>query len=162
MQQDPSASCSNTISHFCTSTHFVAHDSAKSVHHSLTDQFDTTEIALMELKSSCHISTKSMNKILQFCKTTNCENLPTSYDSLEAKLLYSNSIITKATISTKILSIIPLYKWLPELVQLNLLLFLITTPSVSNLVGDMTTGCWFKEFLHQCPPGRIPIAVDIY
>ena len=148
MQQEPLTSSNNMIAHFPISTHFVAHDSSKLVHHSLTDQFDPTEIALMELKSSCCVSTKTMNKILQFCKTTNCKNLPTSYDSLEAKLLDSNSIITKATISTKILSIIPLYKWLPELVQLNLLLFLITTPSVSNLVGDMTTGCWFKEFLH--------------
>ena len=84
------------------------------------------------------------------------------YKSVEKKLLHSHSIIKKETIGDKLLSFIPLHRWLSVLLQLNLLLFLVTTPSALHIIGDITTGTWFKDFLFRCPPGWIPIAVDIY
>jgi hypothetical protein len=136
---------------------------SKSSFASVPSNFTTTEIDLMNLKSSCTLSSKTMNKVIVFCKTANIQELPDSYEKLEAKLIHEQNLIKVKEDNDYKLSFIPLQCWLNVLLQINLLMFLVTVPSAAHqVVGDVTTGKWFKNFVGRCPTDRIPIAVDIY
>ena len=129
---------------------------------SLSQLFTPTQLQLVDLKVDCSLSSTVMDKFINFCRKGKMQNLPPSYDSIETKLLIDHCPIETAWISGVNMCFIPLHRWLPLLVQLNLLLFLVTTPSAAPLVGDISTGNWFKRFLGRCPADRIPLAVDIY
>lgn len=130
---------------------------------SLVNDFLPTELDLMDLKSTCRLSTLTMNKIIKFCKGAKLDDLSISYEDLEGKMISKQSLIeAKEVQGCKSLPFIPLHKWLSVLIQQNLMMFLVTTPSAALLVGDLSTGTWFEKFISRCPPNRIPVAFDIY
>ena len=118
-----------------------------------------TEIQLMELKSSCVLSTKTMNKIIGFCKTSDLTMLPKCYEDVEGKLFYT-SIVHEKIVEGITMHFIPLQNWLPLLLQVNLLISLVVSPTYTLMVGDLSSSSWFSEFLGQADPDCIPLAID--
>ena len=57
---------------------------------------------------------------------------------------------------------IPLQKWFSVWLQLNLFNHLTVQALDNGVLGDISTGSWFPEFLNRTPNGYLPVALDVY
>ena len=122
---------------------------------------NSTEIQLMELKSLCVLLSQTMNKIIAFNQSCDFSMLPNCYEDIEGKV-FNSSIIHEKELEGSSIHFIPLQNWLPLLLQVNLLHSLVVSPASTLIVGDLSSGTWFSEFLARAPGDHIPLAIDIY
>jgi hypothetical protein len=128
----------------------------------LSSILNATELELLKLKSEECLSTGTLNKIIQVFHRIQCTALPVSYNSLEQLVFQSTDVVQVEMVKNVPIHYISVQRWLPILVQLNIVSQLITRPSSSVRFGDISSGTWFREFLGRVPSGFTPLALDVY
>lgn len=123
---------------------------------------DDTWIELLRLKTENNLSTIVMNKIIKLVQVVKADAMPHKYIEIEDTLQLAHNSIQTAFIQGRAVDYVPVHRWIPIWIQLNLLDSLITVPQEGQFFGDISTGKWFRRFILRVPNGRSPIALNVY